>query len=477
MPPSIQVSFQGGGARFVEMLPIAHALADAHRNNHIKIARVAGCSAGSICAALIACDADFGKARKFIAENGPQCAKEMRRFSTNFGKKFCSISIDRIRLGRALMQARKGTSLLKTEVLMKFLNELFREALALLPDREIPPMEDLNKKPNGIRLAITGSDLTRSQGETFEQGNVLDRIASSCGIPFAFRTFTDVKTSPYVDGGVCENLPVERLLRDEDEDGAVFAVSIIEENPKPYIPANVKAYLLQLLSASMNHNVERAKRLVGLSNVIEARTELTTFDFEGAIAKLKDKSFYDAAYGSTLSRMIYYSQLHQDIQSSEPFSLSGRVSAPKVMRSLFKVFESTFATREWTYLKGTFLVRADGLKKTEIKLADRVSRITRIRAKSPNLVCFLSSAPLDAEELLRPTTWTCYNETKKTDLRIQAVPVQGSKVAASPSAACQVLLFLENPTQAIDKDDEITITSYYMVQNAMEGLVERGTTT
>src|SRR6266851_1849087 len=104
MAPSIQVAFQGGGARFVEMLPIAHALADAHRDGYVRITRVAGCSAGSVCAALIAYRANFKDAKDFIIRDGPLRAREMRRFSTNFGKKFCGISIDRIRLGRALMQ-------------------------------------------------------------------------------------------------------------------------------------------------------------------------------------------------------------------------------------------------------------------------------------------------------------------------------------------------------------------------------------
>jgi predicted acylesterase/phospholipase RssA len=271
------------------------------------------------------------------------------------------------------MQARKGTPLLKTEVLIEFLNELFAEAA---PNAKMP-IQELNRRPDRIQLAITGSDLSRGKGETFEQGNVVETIASSCAIPFAFRTYCDIKTSPYVDGGVCENLPVERLLKDEDNDGAVFAVSIVEENAQPYIPGNVKEYLLQLLSASMNHNVDRAKRLVGLSNVIEARTRLTTFDFEGAISKLGDNNFYNVAHTSTLSRMIHFSQLHQNIQSTEPFSLSGRVSAYKVMRSLFKVFESTLASREWEYVNGAFLVRADSLQNTAsgVRLADRISRM------------------------------------------------------------------------------------------------------
>src|SRR5580658_8229339 len=171
------------------MLPIAHALADAHKQRRICISRVAGCSAGSICAALVACGADFDKAKDFIINEGPKRALEMRRWSTNFGAKPLGLDLDRVRLAWALREVQKGTSLLDTNVLINFLDELF-QASAPSP---LPQMQDINGRPASIKLAITGSDLSRGLGETFEQGNVLDRIASSCAIPFAFRTYLDIK--------------------------------------------------------------------------------------------------------------------------------------------------------------------------------------------------------------------------------------------------------------------------------------------
>src|SRR5262249_35704676 len=160
----------------------AHALADAHGKNRIRITRVTGCSAGSICAALMAYGADFVKARHFIISEGPKRARAMRRFSTNFGHKPFGLSIDRIRLVLALHEVRLGRSLLNTAVLISFLNDLFKESA---PGARNKLIQDINNDPNGIKLAITGSDLSRSKGETFEHGNVLDRIASSCAIPFA----------------------------------------------------------------------------------------------------------------------------------------------------------------------------------------------------------------------------------------------------------------------------------------------------
>jgi predicted acylesterase/phospholipase RssA len=308
----------------------------------------------------------------------------MRRWSTRFGVEFLGRNVDEFRMAWALREILKGQSLLNTDILINFLDELFKTAAPKAPTQ----LQDINSASGGIKLAITGSDLSRGQGETFEQGNLLDRIVSSCAIPFAFRTYTDLKTSPYVDGGICENLPVERLLKDEDSDGQVFAVSITEENSQPYIPPGAKEYGLQLISASMNHNVERAKKLVGRSNIIEATTELETFDFEGAIGKLRDESLYRINYEDALNKMVHYAQLHSDMETLSPSNLSGRVSAPKVMRSLYKVFEGTLRRPQWAYKKAVFMVRADCLRAPvygKHRLADRVTAIAKVEASGSNL--------------------------------------------------------------------------------------------
>jgi predicted acylesterase/phospholipase RssA len=462
MPPPIQVAFQGGGARFVEMLPIAHALADAHRDGIVKIRRVAGSSAGSICAALIASGADFNKARDFIVKDGLTSAQTMRRWSSNFGHGTWS---DRIRFASALLLAQRGTSLLKTEILIDFLNNLFRKTTTGGPML----IENLNQRPDGIKLVITGSDLSRSEGALFESGNLIESIAHSSAIPFAFRTYRDVTTSPYVDGGLCENLPVERLLANEDSDGRIFCVSIVDEDPQPYIPKGIKDYCLQLISASMNHNVERAKRLVGLSNVIEAKTALKTFDFEGAVRKLADKDFYKDGYDKTQKKLHQFSQLHS-MPGPSPSFLSGRVSSPMIMNSLFRVFETSLGKPEWIYKKAAFVVRADGLKTTTpngLKAADYVVRIATIQAKDKNLVCFNSSAMLDAGGSIMPTLWTCFNVTKGQELPIQVIPVGNAKTSTRDIG---VLVFFESPVQSIDAGDTVTIRSHYIVEGGMEGL-------
>jgi predicted acylesterase/phospholipase RssA len=465
--PSIQVAFQGGGARFVEMLPIAHALLKAHNDGTISISRVAGSSAGSICAALIACDANFGDARNFIRNEGPARAAAMRRWSSSFSNGGASPFTNRLRALIAIWHAYRGKTLLRTEVLVNFLNELFAKA-APASSRQIETINGLG----GIQLLITGSDLSLSRGVVFESGNLIERIVHSSAIPFAFRTFPEVITSPYVDGGLCENLPVEQLLAKEDFDGPVFCVSIGDEKLQPYVPAGAKDYCLQLISASMNHNVDRAKRLVGLSNQFEEKTSLNTFAFEAAIAKLNDEAWYAEAFNRTMSKVHKIAQLYEMVGVPAPSKLSGRLSTSKIMHSLFKVFEKSLGMAEWEYIKSGFVVRAECLHQllpNQTRSADYVVRIATIRAKGDNLVCFSSSAHLNDETSIIPTAWTCFNE-HGCEIPVQAVPVKNP--ADAPDGSIGVLIFFE---KSIAKGDVLTIKSHFLLDNAMEDLNKVGT--
>jgi predicted acylesterase/phospholipase RssA len=51
--PNVQLAFQGGGAKFAAMLPVADAFVTAQASGDVKIKAVAGTSAGAICAALV----------------------------------------------------------------------------------------------------------------------------------------------------------------------------------------------------------------------------------------------------------------------------------------------------------------------------------------------------------------------------------------------------------------------------------------
>lgn len=66
----VQIAFQGGGAKFIEMLPIVEAFKIAHDEKTINVKRVSGTSAGAICASIIAANIDINKVKSYLISDG-----------------------------------------------------------------------------------------------------------------------------------------------------------------------------------------------------------------------------------------------------------------------------------------------------------------------------------------------------------------------------------------------------------------------
>lgn len=95
-----------------------------------------------------------------------------------------------------------------------------------------------------------------------------DALVASCKIPFVFTNFKsegDLKQA-YVDGGLCENLPVEPLLDGKAEFGPVLAIGV-SSAAETWPAENAKQYIGQLFDIAINNSVKRAERLVGDENV------------------------------------------------------------------------------------------------------------------------------------------------------------------------------------------------------------------
>ncbi len=81
-----------------------------------------------------------------------------------------------------------------------------------------------------------------------------------------------------MDGGLCENLPVEVLSSGTDEFGQVLAVSL-RSSRKNWPPDNAKDFLLHLFDISINNSVDRAKRAIGADNIFTVNSNVSLLDF------------------------------------------------------------------------------------------------------------------------------------------------------------------------------------------------------
>ena len=62
-----------------------------------------------------------------------------------------------------------------------------------------------------IPLYITATSFIDGRQKIFNTGSIIDAITASCAIPTIF-PIVELDTIPYVDGGLCNNLPVEPFL-------------------------------------------------------------------------------------------------------------------------------------------------------------------------------------------------------------------------------------------------------------------------
>ena len=111
-----------------------------------------------------------------------------------------------------------GHPVLNARVFDEFIDKVFSHCRAY---------KDVSKFENP-KLYITVTDIVNHVGHTLNQGDLKRTVVDSCSIPIALRSFEYLSASHLVDGGLCNNLPVECLL--EDQRTPIFAVFPVEKS-------------------------------------------------------------------------------------------------------------------------------------------------------------------------------------------------------------------------------------------------------
>lgn len=267
MPPiDVQVAFQGGGAKLVNLLAVAEVLEKAHNDGVLRINRVAGTSAGSIVACLLASGIGIPAARLSLDTD------EMRETAKRLSSKTSWYGVAKA--------VTFGSPLKSLEPLTKWLGKLLSSNQAYANNKRIAEVCAMRSK-NPMKLLIVSSDLTnRGSHVAADSEFALNAIEDSCGIPIAFRTW---KGAGYqrVDGGLCANLPVDFLKDKEQDYGEVLAISF--QKPTSRKHDSLGRYLLALIDTAISAGEDRAVESLPKPNVFSISTDLTTFDFRQAL--------------------------------------------------------------------------------------------------------------------------------------------------------------------------------------------------
>lgn len=449
-PPNIQVAFQGGGAKLLAMLPVAHAFQQCERLGRIRVKALAGTSAGAICAALIAANCDFERLRTYIRGNSQRHIHNLG--NADFEKLTLLINSEGLLPSLwHLMGSRKilkslysdGRALLNESEFGRFLD-------AILETCELgsKSIESLPKK-----LIIIATHLVEARGAERKSGSIKQALRDSCALPIAFRSFRDLTINHHVDGGLCDNLPVNSLVGDLS--APIFAV-FPEENIDSEPISNLPSYLLTLFSAAIENNVKRAKSIVSEPFQIPVTCHFSTFGFLDAVRLFSDDNWYRRIKEDATEQIIDFATIYGRLETSNQYRFDDTRSIEEYAEALGSI------TQDYTdhvdieqcqmVARVNSLDRVVGGSPSARRPADGLTKIVRFAVKSANFRYYCGTVGIGP--LAAPSIWRAQNITKNIDLPIRVLSLE--RVIDGKNKV--VLVEFLEPKKHIEVDDEIELT-------------------
>lgn len=467
--PSIQLAFQGGGARLIDMLPVAAAFKHCHAYRQIRITAISGTSAGAICAALIATNCDFEKLCAYLAKNGqkfigdivpPQIAALRQMNTAGWLGKAKIIWDNRNYLSDLLFE---GKPAFDDANYAKFINEILS-----FGDKQIETFEEAEAR--GIKLYISASNIADSSAYLHRKGSIAKAVIDSSSIPFAFRSFARLSANHLVDGGLCDNLPVDCLVQNTAE--PIFAVFPEDKEDEVEIH-DILTYSLRLFSASINHSVKRSKDKVSKAFSISVKTDLSTFDFSGAVKKLENIDWFRRERDDHILDIRDFANSYGAYRADHEFRFVDVTEVGDYIESL-EMLTGNYCDL-FDYELGRFEIRINSDEtipngeEPERRVADTVTKIAHLKALSVNSRYFKSAMTIDTttREPL-PTLWSAYNLTKGQAIPIKVLTL--NKHAGSMKAGLACLVVFLNHLQHISVDDIIELRDTVYMKDGMSNL-------
>src|SRR5579864_7191098 len=268
MPKPLQIAIQGGGAKIFSLLAAMQAVQEYEALGKIKVTRIAGTSAGAFAGCLFGARIDL---KAFREELRVGLAQQIVSPFTPRGP----LSYMALLWGKPLW----NTAQLRNSLKDIFTRHTKNKALQIKHLR--PEVLVTHAKLNARRRDF-------HQPEDF----VVDALLDSSGIPFCFRTWKGPRAN-VVDGGICENLPVEVLSqRTSTGDGQIIAISF--EPNLPEDPTNLWQFSMALLDTAIDSSMANARFRLGSESVLSLPQNVGTLDFEKALIEGLDLQYDEA---------------------------------------------------------------------------------------------------------------------------------------------------------------------------------------
>jgi predicted acylesterase/phospholipase RssA len=287
-PVRIQVAVQGGGARLSLLLGAMQAIEEAERQRStarpLQVTRLAGTSAGALAAALLAVGYSIADVRAVLFQHRAALDTLLRMPSKP----------------RMAWRGYRGKPFIDLAPIREALARFFVTRKSAVAQRQLR-FSDLAPSAGYRPLVVVASDVVLGttrifSPETTPDTTLVEALMASIAVPFLFQTYASHPNQPLlVDGGLCENLPVEPLLPHVKTDGPIVAIALVPPPAKEAsAPTTGLAFAQSLLDTAIRHAVTRARQHVPDEQVIEIPTDLGTFQFSRGLSEGLEKLLTEA---------------------------------------------------------------------------------------------------------------------------------------------------------------------------------------
>jgi predicted acylesterase/phospholipase RssA len=425
----IQLAIQGGGAKITYLLAALESVQTLEREGLLRVTRIAGTSAGAITGALYAAGVDMRRARD-------------------------AFESDRYELLRAFPAAGVARCAWKLVTHQPFWNPapLQRWLAKLLAGRET--IGDLD-----VPLVVVASDLTNMQPRVYQSPDepLVGSIMDSAGIPFFFRT---APSSPQandrvvVDGGICENLPAEKLANSPGEGEIVGITFAVSRTRAPL--AGFADFTRALLETAMNASVLRAQRELGANNFV-IRTDAGSFDFRRAF-----EVSLGAEYRETrLLAEQFFRDYAERLASPRQAAAFPQRRLSDVTGALRAMYERQHEPSRFEVLSVRMIVTGASQARAERRGPDDIRHEIVFRASEQPVHCYrIKLTPATAPELQK-------SQCEVFDRHASPVGFDLVPIPDSTDDVREYLLFFREPIVAGDRRSPVTLR----VRDAVTGVL------
>lgn len=449
-PLQVNIAFQGGGAKLAALLECASQIKTLQEEGKIIINSLSGTSAGSIVAALLACNANFDMAKERIPTLFDTLNHELKIKKRFFSK----------RLG-ILKNIFDGKEVFSSGALKSFLDGLFRDYLdgaATFKSLDTP-------------LSIIVTDLSTRSKKTFSKDKtpydkVIEAISASCSLPFIFHSYD--KDTYYVDGGLCENLPVEEFAVESNIYN--IAVGFDDEVDKTFQRfEGPEDYFERVVSSSVNHGVRRSENSSNCHEIIRLSPLVNTLDFELAITKMNEGAWRSECQLFLLKVISTLEKRRADEVSVKRRENEQKTKLESMREDLYDSL-SVLEHHNVKYLKKEISVVPYCLFESDDERnlnADRVKQIELIKPLSP-LRCYHFQLAIDVDNIQRYQV-IIEKLSDKSLIPHRVFEVERTDTAVIENGLLTTLFFFFD--DYIEENQEYRVSVTYSIFNSMKPLL------